>query len=155
MTTRPRKQRARSLPIDPDRYPACTRCHLSYTTAAHWPEGPICHYCYKAAGRREGICADCGHTGIVPGLNTHGHPTCIRCSGIPLDRTCTRCGVEAELARRGTCWRCALTDLVHELLTGPDGRIAPALEATAKPRSTDGRRGLWRRYLILFGWVEV
>ncbi|MFR9802652.1 hypothetical protein ACL02T_10155 [Pseudonocardia sp. RS010] len=139
----PRKPRARSTAPDPDRWPECTRCGQCYQLAARWPEGPICTYCYNAARRREGVCADCGHTGMVPGLNTAGEPACLRCSGVPLMLTCAGCGQEAWLAKGATCWRCLLRDMVHDHLAGPDGQISPALQPMAEalcsmPRANSG-----------------
>ncbi|MFD6674722.1 hypothetical protein ACFWDA_10155 [Rhodococcus zopfii] len=70
-------------------------------------------------------------------------PTCLRCSGIPLNLTCTRCGKEAYLAKGATCWRCLLDDLVRDLLSGPDGAVSTSLEPlavaiAAMPRANSG-----------------
>lgn len=143
MTSRPRKARPRGQVPDPDRWPACTRCQQHYQPAAYWPEGPVCMYCYNAARRREGTCADCGHVGMIPGLNAAGEATCLRCSGVPLQLTCDKCGAEAWLASKATCWRCLLREIVTDLLTGPDGTIAPGLQLLADaictmPRANSG-----------------
>ena len=80
---------------------------------------------------------------MVPGTTVSGEPACLRCSGIPLDLTCRGCGAEAWLARRATCWRCLLNDIVHELLAGPDGVVMPELVPLAEaivamPRANSG-----------------
>ncbi|WP_445183491.1 hypothetical protein ACTXG6_34220 [Pseudonocardia sp. Cha107L01] len=138
-----RKPRARSQTPDPRRWSPCARCGECYAPVARWREGPICAYCYNAARRQEGRCADCGHVGMVPGLNTHGEPTCLRCGGIPLNLTCEHCGIEAALARGATCWRCLLTEMVEELLTGPGGTVSAKLQPvahaiTSMPRANSG-----------------
>jgi hypothetical protein len=53
------------------------------------------------------------------------------------------CGAEAELRSKGRCWRCALADLVDELLTNPatgtvSDQLVPlagALKAMGRPNS--------------------
>jgi hypothetical protein len=130
--SQPRKPRARSVPCDPQRWPPCVRCGQSYRRAHRWPEGRICHYCYEAARQRHGHCATCGHTGVLPGLASDGQPTCLTCSGIPLQMQCRSCGAESPLGRGSRCWRCQLADLVNSLLQGPDGLIPPSLQPLAQ-----------------------
>ncbi|MER6952291.1 hypothetical protein ABT294_50615 [Nonomuraea sp. NPDC000554] len=84
-------------------------------------------YCYQAAKRRVGTCADCGHQGMTPGRNDAGQPTCLSCSHIPLDLTCHQCGIEAWLAKKNTCWACELKTLITSLLAGPDSVVRPEL----------------------------
>ena len=129
--TRPRKPRQRSIAPDPGRHPACARCGEHYAPAARWPEGPVCACCYTAARRTKGTCADCGHAGLVPGINAAGEPACLRCSGLPLNQTCRSCGDETDLAKGQTCWRCLLTSMTRALLAGPDGIIPAGLEPLA------------------------
>ncbi len=126
----PRKPRARTIACDPERWPPCVRCGLSYQRAHNWPEGQVCHYCYDAARQRQGRCASCGHTGVLPG-NAEGEPTCVSCSAIPLDVRCRACGAETPLGRGNRCWRCQLTALVNTLLIGPDGSIPAQLRPLA------------------------
>lgn len=126
-----RKPRRRSKSPDPDRWPACARCHEYYETAAHWPDGPVCMYCYTAAKRRSGTCADCGHAGMTPGVNPAGDPTCLRCSGVPISLTCAHCGEETWLAKGATCWQCLLGELIYDLLSGPDGTVQIKLQPLA------------------------
>lgn len=138
-----RKPRARSQQPDPTRHPACTRCKDHYPVAAHWPEGPVCSYCYQAAKRTEGTCAGCGHTGMTPGRDDVEGPLYPRCSKIPLDLTCNRCGDETWLAKANVCWRCLLDDIVRGLLSGPNGTVSPELEPLAAaiiamPRANSG-----------------
>jgi hypothetical protein len=138
-----RKPRRRSTSPDPGRWPECARCGECYQLAARWPEGPICTHCYNAARRREGRCAACGHVGMVPGINTVGEPTCLRCSGVPLKLSCSGCGEEAWLAKGATCWRCLLREMVDGHLSGSDGHVPPALRPMAEaicsmPRPNSG-----------------
>lgn len=138
-----RKPRRRSQTPDPDKHHACARCKDHYPTAAHWPDGPVCTYCYQAAKRSEGTCTACGNIGMVPGLDGDHMPLCLRCSGLPLDLTCNRCGTETWLAKANTCWRCLLDDIVRGLLSGPDGVVRESLEPlataiVAMPRANSG-----------------
>lgn len=129
--SRPRKPRRRSTSPDPTRFVPCARCGDCYPPVARWPEGVICDYCYQAARRRDGTCADCGHVGMVPGINQAKQPTCLRCSGLPFDLTCAGCGAETWLAKKATCWRCLLNEIVTDLLSGPDGTIPDELAPLA------------------------
>ncbi|ALU40165.1 Fis family transcriptional regulator [Kocuria flava] len=120
-------------PSDPDTWPTpCTRCRGHYEIAAHWPDGPVCRYCYQAAKRTTGTCA-CGHTGILPG----------RLDGRPACRDCRTCRAEAELHSGGQCWACVLAATVDQLLTNPHTQqmhpslapVAAALKAMTRPNS--------------------
>ncbi|GAA3707484.1 hypothetical protein GCM10022204_26750 [Microlunatus aurantiacus] len=123
----PRKQRARKVPADPDRWPPCVRCGQAYRDASAWPEGRVCCYCKRAAQQREGTCARCGHHGVVPGL-IDDQPACVQCSSVPVDVRCRRCGQEAPMGFAVTCWRCQLQAQLTALLADPDGVIRPALQ---------------------------
>lgn len=138
-----RKPRPRNKSPEPGRWDACARCAEHYAPVARWPEGPVCMYCYNAARRREGTCTDCGHVGMVPGINAAGEPLCLRCSELPLNLTCTRCRAETWLAKGATCWRCLLDDMVRDLLSGPDGVVTEKLELlvsaiVSMPRANSG-----------------
>lgn len=84
----------------------------------------MCAYCYRRARRTTGTCAGCAHEGVLPGRDSAGKPTCRACSGITVPVECRRCGVEDDLYRKGTCWRCALGDEVG-LLLGDDAGVVP------------------------------
>jgi hypothetical protein len=108
-----------------------------------WPEGPVCGCCYTAARRAIGTCVECGHAGLVPGIDAAGQSVCLRCSGLPLNQTCRGCGEETELAKGETCWRCLLTAMVGDLLAGPDGAVPGKLQPLATaicsmPRANSG-----------------
>lgn len=138
-----RKARARAIPCDPQRWPPCVRCGLSYQRSRIWPEGRICQYCHDAARHRQGHCVGCGHEGVLPGIDPAGEPTCVSCSGIPVKVHCRSCDQEAPMGRGNRCWRCQLRELVTTLLTGPDGtipdRLAPLADALiTMPRPNSG-----------------
>lgn len=117
---------------EPDRYEPCERCGEAYLTAAWWQDTPICCYCYNQAKRIVGQCAECGHSGIVPGRTPAGQYLCRPCSGITLNVDCTECGAETELYRHGHCWRCELSHHVDALVTNPEtGTINPQLVVLA------------------------
>lgn len=122
-----RKQRARKVPADPDRWPPCVRCGQCYRDASPWPEGRVCCYCRRAARQHEGTCARCGHHGVVPGL-IDDQPACVQCSGVPVDVCCRRCGREAPMGFAVSCWRCQLADQLSRLLANPEGTIPRALQ---------------------------
>jgi len=127
---------------DPDRWPPCVRCGGCYQNASRWPEGRICQYCRSNARQREGICAGCGHCGVLPGLNPVGQATCVSCSGVPVEVCCRRCGTEAPMGRGHTCWRCRLTEKANTVLAGPRGVIPAQLPLAdaimAMPRANSG-----------------
>lgn len=134
--------RPRQYQPEPGRWPPCARCGDCYMTAARWPEGPVCTYCYNKAKHRRGACAACPHEGVLPGLDAAGAPICRSCSGIDVPLDCRRCGAEDTLYRAGTCQRCALGDDLTALLAGPDGALTPelarlhaALTGMPEPRS--------------------
>lgn len=111
---------------DPTRFPEpCARCGEHRAQAARWPDGYICQNCYRAAMRSRGTCAECGHHGVLPGLD-HGRRICRSCSGIKLNVDCRVCGAEEELYSGGRCWSCTLGDLVDEALADPRTGVVPA-----------------------------
>jgi hypothetical protein len=91
----------------------------------------VCKYCYLQARLRTGSCAGCGALTSLPGLNGTGELLCTRCSGIPAAFRCG-CGREVTAGERGRCWWCVLTDLVDDVLTGPDGAIPTRLQPLAQ-----------------------
>lgn len=117
-------------PEDPARNPhPCSRCAKHYPTAAQWPDGRVCTYCYRAALRTSGTCA-CGHIGILPGI-VGGTAACRACSGVRVNIDCRRCHAEAELYSGGICWRCHLSDLVDDVFATADETIAEQLAPVA------------------------
>ena len=140
---------------DPVRFPdPCARCGGHHQTAAVWPDGRVCGYCYMAAKRRTGRCR-CGHDGVLPGL-IDGQPVCRRCSGIKLNVDCRQCGAEGELHSDGRCWRCTLVDAVEEALTDPatggvDPSLRPLADAIAQmPRPNSGLTWLRQPHVTEF-----
>lgn len=103
----------------------CSRCNRPWPVA-NWPGGSVCGHCYQGAKRTRGTCVSCGHVGVLPGRTPAGN-TCRTCSGIQLNVDCVRCGIEDELYSQSRCWRCTLSDLVDQALSGTDGAIQPEL----------------------------
>lgn len=118
--------RPRPIP-DPHRWPTpCCRCGQHYRIAAHWPDGPICGYCYQASKRICGTCA-CGHEGVPPGC-IDGEPACRTCSGVKLNVDCRNCGREDKIYADDQCWSCVLANTVDQLMSDPQtGAISPTL----------------------------
>ena len=88
------------------------------TLRASWPGEQLCHSCFYSAMRTHGICPRCGHDGVLPGRanRTDPRPVCLNCAAIPGDYTCTTCGVEGEIFRKGQCTRCAVRDDLTALM---------------------------------------
>lgn len=94
----------------------CARCHRQAAKIRiTWPDGRICGICFHDAMRHHGSCATCGERRLLPGRTDAGNPCCGDCAGIT-NLTCTRCGVEAEHYRKGTCARCVLDTELAQLL---------------------------------------
>ncbi|MFB9253759.1 hypothetical protein ACFFWE_36500 [Sphaerisporangium melleum] len=89
----------------------------------------LCARCYEHPKRPCGVC---GRTRRVSVKATADHPDlCLTCNQAAMV-TCRICGRSARGRRTGigggpACFTCILTDRVTLLLTGPDGRILPAL----------------------------
>ena len=88
------------------------------TLRASWPGEQLCHSCFYSAMRTHGICPRCGHDGVPPGRanRTDPRPVCLNCAAIPGNYTCTTCGVEGEIFRKGQCARCAVRDDLTALM---------------------------------------
>jgi hypothetical protein len=83
-----------------------------------WPEERLCNSCFYSAMRTRGICASCGHRGLVPGRanRTDPRPVCLTCAGIPEEYRCRTCDTEGQIYRNGQCARCALRDDLTALI---------------------------------------
>ena len=138
--------------------PICTRCYRQV-----WPQrrcdgcgeqrriysrqgGAWCENCYRHIRPRR-PCGGCGRTAAINKRARDGEPDlCAACNWAPTAR-CSMCGVEAMCRRAGgtgppVCLHCAAMARLDELLTGPDGTIAPAFDrlrdafaAASQPRS--------------------
>lgn len=89
----------------------CSRCHrMVNTLRVYWPGDQLCHSCFYTAMRTHGICPLCGHEGVLPGRanRTDTRPVCLGCAGIDGNYTCSTCGTEGEIFRKGQCARCAV-----------------------------------------------
>ncbi|MFB7467038.1 hypothetical protein ACFCZ1_26685 [Streptomyces sp. NPDC056224] len=133
----------RKYTSDPNRWPACVRCGSCYPASQQWPEGTVCFYCVRAARNRLGTCAECGHTGILPGLDPQGRHVCVRCCEVPIEVQCKRCCEENLANDSNVCWRCLLSDRINKLLVGPGGAIPEGLQPLAQaivgmPRPNSG-----------------
>lgn len=112
----------------PQHRPACAHCGESRRVAAHWPEGPVCEPCYRAALRRRGTCASCGQERRLVDPPGPGATRCATCAGRPgLGRVCKNCGIEDLTYEAGRCVRCSLSHRATALLAGTDGVVAPTL----------------------------
>ena len=124
----PRKQRARKVPVDPDRWPPCVRCGQCLPrrlTLARRPGLLLLHAAPPDNAKAPAPAADTSVS--LPGL-IDGQPACVDCSGVPVDVRCRRCGREAPMGFAVICWRCQLQDQLTDLLADPDGVIPAALQ---------------------------
>ena len=63
----------------------CSRCErMANQRRASWPGEDLCYSCFYAAMRTRGICPECGHDGVLPGLadDADREPICLSCAGI-------------------------------------------------------------------------
>ena len=109
----------------------CARCRRDKPVNAFWPVGPVCHSCYTAVVRTPAQCARCRQSHPLIGRDADGAGICGTCAGTAIDFTCRRCGRSGYPYGHGGCAYCVLADKVTELLTGPDGTIAPELKPLA------------------------
>lgn len=108
--------------------PSCTGCGRQATLAADWPIGSFCRACYTKVRRDVATCPSCGDTHPLIGLDPTGQRICGPCAGIDVDYRCTGCGKTGHLIAERTCERCLAARRARQLLTGPDGTVADALE---------------------------
>ena len=106
----------------------CVHCGECRRVAAHWPEGPVCEPCYRAALRRRGTCASCGQERRLVDPPGKEATRCATCAGRgELGRVCRVCGIEDLTYEAGCCVRCSLRQRASTLLAGVDGVVDPAL----------------------------
>ncbi|MFB6717692.1 hypothetical protein ACFCZY_31725 [Streptomyces sp. NPDC056237] len=124
-------------------WPTCARCVACYVAGQHWTKGIVCFYCVRAARNRQGICAACGHSGILSGLDPEGRPVCVRCCDVPIEVQRKRCGKENLANHNNAGRRCLLSDRIDKLLADPGGATPESLEPLAQtiigmPRPNSG-----------------
>ena len=116
----------------------CSRCQrMANQRRATWPGEQLCCSCFRAAMHTRGVCPQCGHDGVLPGVagDVSRRPICLSCAGIPGDFNCRGCGVEGDFYRRRTCARCSLRqDLTALMIDGAQHRdaMAPIVEALCR-----------------------
>ena len=110
----------------------CARCQRDMPVNAFWPIGPVCQGCYTAIVRTPAECAHCHQSHPLIGRAANGAGLCGSCAGTDIDFTCRQCGRSGHPYGHGRCAYCVLADKVTELLTGPDGAVAPELEPLAE-----------------------
>jgi hypothetical protein len=109
----------------------CARCQRDKPVNAFWPIGPVCMVCYTAIVRAPAECAGCHQSHPLIGRDATGAGLCGPCAGADIDFTCRQCGRSGYPYGHGRCAYCVLADKVTELLTGPDGTVAPELQPLA------------------------
>jgi hypothetical protein len=139
MTVSPnRRSTKRGRPLVTDGAFRCSRCQrMANQRRTSWPGEQLCYSCFYAAMKTRGICPQCSHDGILPGLadDPNRRPICLSCARIPGDFTCRGCGIDGAFYRRGTCARCSLRqDLTALMIDGAQHQdaMAPIVEALCR-----------------------
>ena len=126
------------ISCSPRRLLACAHCGQLKPPCAHWPEGPVCEPCYRAALGRWGCCAACSAERRLVWPPGPGATHCASCSGGPGLANCAACGVEERPYKNGLCVRCALAERAREVLgdgPGPLSSVRDALVSAPQPYS--------------------
>lgn len=106
----------------------CCRCGRRKNKSGSWPDGHVCRSCIGRALRVRGTCPGCGQERALPGRRPgDGAATCADCAGFSQSFACSRCGYEDVLHRGRLCSRCALSDLLSEVLDDGSGQTRPEL----------------------------
>lgn len=121
-TGRPICRTCRPRPPQP-----CFRCGRSRPVQAEWPAGAVCVGCYEHIRRHPDTCPSCQARRPLIGRDHTATSICGPCAGVDLTYTCRSCGQDGEIHYDRRCFRCVLTERVTDLLTGPDGQVAPQL----------------------------
>ena len=146
MTVSPnRRSTKRGRPLVTDGAFRCSRCQrMANQRRASWPGEQLCYSCFYAAMKTRGICPQCSHDGIFPGLaeGPDRRPICLSCARIAGDFTCRGCGIDGAFYRRGSCARSLKDSLAH----------------TGKPRLARARSALLytvspSRFCVRAGWL--
>ena len=112
----------------------CDACGRHAQVSSRHDGKAWCARCYRQVRPRR-RCGGCGRVRPISKRARDGQPDlCAACNWAPI-ATCTRCGDEAmcrHAGRGGTgppvCLRCLAMQQLDELLTGPDGAIAPVFD---------------------------
>ncbi|MDH3026374.1 hypothetical protein [Gordonia alkanivorans] len=104
----------------------CGICMQSHPVHTHWPLGPVCQRCYRAAVNHPRRCAQCSTDRALIGKNSAADPICGPCAGSKVGYECRVCGKGGPHHFAQTCHRCSIIRLTRELLTGPHGSSVPA-----------------------------
>jgi hypothetical protein len=118
----------------------CMRCGRLKVVCARTPAGePLCGNC----SRRIDECALCGNVRAIKGRTPEG-PACRGCyAKHPASfRSCSECGTLARLYHHGLCDRCACLQILHDLLSRPDGRLRPEAEPVFHALAAGDPRGI-------------
>ncbi|MGV9387063.1 hypothetical protein ACWDRB_65570 [Nonomuraea sp. NPDC003707] len=110
----------------------CARCQREMPVQVYWPIGPVCQGCYTVIVRSPAECGHCHQSHPLIGRDENGAGLCGPCAGRDIDFICRQCGRSGYPYGHGRCAYCVLADKVTELLTGPDGTVAPELQPFAE-----------------------
>ena len=126
------------ISCSPRRQLACAHCGELKPPCAHWPEGPVCEPCYRAARGRRGCCAACSVERRLVWPPGPGATHCASCAGAPGLANCAACGADERPYKNGLCVRCALAERAREVLgdgPGPLSSVRDALVGAPQPYS--------------------
>ena len=94
----------------------CIRCQRTRTVAARLPTGSICAACYQTFLRTRAVCPGCGDLRRLLDHPDHPTPVCSDCCDDRDRQICEQCNTEDALPRGGRCTRCAVIDVLDDLL---------------------------------------
>ena len=117
------------MSCSPRRRASCAHCNQNRPPSAHWPEGPVCEPCYRAALSRRGRCEGCGTERRLVSPPGEAATHCATCAGVPSLAVCRSCGTDDRPYAEGLCVRCALGIRARALLGPIGGPLEPVYEA--------------------------
>lgn len=133
----------------------CVQCSRTVKIQTTLPIGAVCGPCYRQLRRTPAPCAGCGQIRPLVGIDTHGSRICGPCSGDARNWRCHRCGTVGLLIENTFCLSCSVESRVHDLLTGPDGRIHPQLAGVATFLLDENPRERTHQLLNRTQWITL
>lgn len=133
----------------------CVQCSRTVKIQTTLPIGAVCGSCYRQLRRTPSLCAGCGQIRPLVGIDTHGDRICGPCSGDCRNWRCRHCGIVGLLIENTFCLSCSVESRVHDLLTGPDGRVHPQFAGVATFLLDENPRDRTHQLLSRTQWITL
>jgi hypothetical protein len=118
------------LSCTPRSQDTCALCGKLTDVKTRWPLGPVCPRCYLLTKRHPAVCATCGTSRPLIGLNNHNVRICGPCAGTAQDYACATCGTSGNNYRKNQCYRCAIPSEAKTVLgEAAETFLAPVVHA--------------------------